>query len=267
MIETPLLLDSITDAGAGAFGRVVLCGSHGGMYPASIASLAGVRAVVFNDAGGGLDRAGVAGVLALADVGLAAAAVASRSCRIGSAKDTAARGVISVANAAAQQLGVTPGMSARQAGEILRGGAQPHGQLPEVPEARQIVVLPSGLRVQCLDSASLVTDADAGQIVITGSHGALIGGDPARALKARARVAVFNDAGFGIDNIGVTRLPALNACGVAAVSVSCDTARIGDARSALKTGMISAVNAVAQAAGAEADMLLSDWLNTLTKDA
>jgi hypothetical protein len=265
MANEPILLDSITDATDAAQDGVVICGSHGGLYPGAIASRAGVRAVLFNDAGIGLDRAGVAGVLALENTGMAAAAFDGQSCHIGSASDSAARGIISVANALAIDLGIKPGMSARQATDLLARAPTPHSHLPPVDEARQVVLLgPHNLPVQCLDSASLVGPQDAGTIVITGSHGALIGGDPARAIKATARVAVFNDAGFGRDRIGTTRLAALDQTGVAAVTVSCQTARIGDAQSALATGVISDVNKVARAMGAAVSRPLCDWLMQLT---
>jgi len=263
MSDQPLLLDSITDAGLQARGAVVVCGSHGGIYPAAVASQAGVRAVLFNDAGIGLDRAGVAGVMALDDVGMAAASVDCQSCRIGSAADSLARGIISAVNSVAQNLGITPGMSARAAADLLAQAPDPFATLPPVPEARQSVQL-GGSVVQCLDSASLVGPGDVGAIVITGSHGALIGGDPSRAIKAQVRLAVFNDAGFGMDKIGVTRLPALDGRGIAAVTVSCDSARIGDALSALKTGVISCTNHTAHALGAVQTERLADWLARLS---
>ncbi len=259
MNHHPVLLDSITDAGPGARGRVVICGSHGGVYPGAIASRAGVAAAVFNDAGIGLDRAGVAGVMALAGVGMAAAALDSQSCRIGSAGDSAENGVISTVNSVAQALGIEPGMTAMQAASLLASAPDPRATLVPVPEARQIITL-GGRAIHCLDSASLVGPDDAGEIVVTGSHGALIGGDPARAIKADVRVAVFNDAGFGIADIGVTRLPALDARAIGAVTVSCATARIGDAGSALATGVISCVNVAARGMGAKTAMTLKDWL-------
>ena len=256
-------LDSITDAGPAAAGRVVASGSHGGVYPAALASAAGVRAVAFNDAGIGLEQAGVAGVLALAGVGMAAVGVAAGSCHIGSARDLVARGRVSVANGMAERLGIAPGMPAAEALALMAAAPEPSGQLPKVAEARREVPLANAIAVLA-DSASLVGSGDAGRIVITGSHGALIGGDPARALKAPARVAVFNDAGRGLDDIGLTRLPALAARGVAAVTVSAVTARIGNAASALETGVISAANAPAVAMGAAEGMRLAVWLDTLS---
>jgi len=264
MQDQPLLLDSITDADAGAHGRVVICGSHGGLYPAAIASRAGVRAVIFNDAGIGLERAGVAGVLALGDAGMAALALDCQSCHIGSARDAAGRGVVSLANTVARALGVKVGMPAKSAATLLASAPTPKTALPAVSEARQTIHLGDTL-LHLLDSASLVGPEHAGEIVITGSHGGLIGGDASRALKAPAHLAVFNDAGFGRDRIGVTRLPALDARDIAAVTVSCQSARIGDARSALESGKISCTNRTSRALGAVQNEQLGAWLALLCR--
>ncbi|MBL4556209.1 MAG: hypothetical protein JKP98_00180 [Rhodobacteraceae bacterium] len=61
MTRPVLLLDSITDAGPDAAGAVAICGSHGGLYAASLASQAGLHGVILNDAGIGLNGAGIAG--------------------------------------------------------------------------------------------------------------------------------------------------------------------------------------------------------------
>lgn len=250
------LLDSITDAApapeGGGAGGVAVSGSHGGTYPAAVASRAGLAAVIFNDAGIGRDRAGVAGLAALDGVGVAAAAADGMTCRIGSAADMMAGGVVSTANGRSAALGVAPGMPVRQAAALLAaafaGAPSPPDRLPAAAEARSVARV-GGVEVRLLDSASLVGAEDAGRIVVTGSHGGLIGGDPARALKAAARLAVFNDAGGGKDGIGFTRLPALAARGIAAATVSAMSARIGDAASMLETGVISAVNGPAAALG------------------
>ena len=66
MSREPILLDSITDVTGE--GGIVVSGSHGGMFPAAIASKWQLNAVVFNDAGIGLERAGVAGVMELIEL-------------------------------------------------------------------------------------------------------------------------------------------------------------------------------------------------------
>ena len=249
MADEFYLLDSITDAREEHRGGVAVSGSHGGLYPAAVASRAGLRGVIFNDAGRGLEEAGVAGARGLDAMGMAAACVDCMTCLIGSASDAAANGVISFANAEAAALGVAPGQGAREAALLLLAARAPEKIAPAIEEARRERAI-GGVATLLVDSASLVRADDAGAVIVAGSHGGLIGGDPARALKTDARFAAFNDAGVGKDACGVSRLPALEARGVAAVAVSASTARIGDAASAVETGVISAVNAPAAALGA-----------------
>ncbi len=85
--------------------------------------------------------------------------------------------------------------------------------------------------------------------MIVGSHGALLGGDPATAFGVDALAAVFHDAGIGIDEAGIARLPALDARGIAAMTVDTASARIGDARNTYERGVISRVNRTAAARG------------------
>jgi len=86
-------------------------------------------------------------------------------------------------------------------------------------------------------------------VLVTGSHGGLLGGRPDTALKYDALAALFNDAGIGIDEAGVTRLPALEARGIAAGTVAAASARIGDARSTYEDGILSRINPCAAALG------------------
>ena len=172
-----------------------------------------------------------------------------------------AYGRISVANDPARALGVEPGQSVETAIDHREDAATPTGRLEAPQEARRRVALEgSGAQVWLLDSASLVSQEDRGEIIVTGSHGGVVGGDPSRALKTGARVAVFNDAGVGIDDAGVARLPLLERLGTAAVTVDCMTARIGNAVSALETGVISRGNAAARALGARKGQALKAWL-------
>jgi hypothetical protein len=134
--------------------------------------------------------------------------------------------------------------------------------LEAVPEARWDETV-GGLAVLCVDSASLIKPEDAGRVIVTGSHGGLIGGDPARACKAAARLAVFNDAGGGKGGIGFTRLPALDQRGVGAVTLDCGSCEIGSAASGLEGGVISAVNDMAAAMGLHKGQRLKDALARL----
>lgn len=244
-LPDPLLADSVTKLD-GAAGRVVVTGSHGGVYAACLAFRSGARAAVFNDAGVGLDDAGIGGLDWLARLGMAAATVDHRSARIGDAAAMLARGTISHANPLAKALGLWRGMPCAEAARLLEAAIHPGGRCPEIREARhEETPVPDGRQLILVDSASLVRPEDAGQVVVTGSHGAIFGGDPANALKADAALALFNDAG----GAATSRLPALQARGVAAATVAAMSARIGDARSTLEDGVISACNPAAEALG------------------
>lgn len=246
-----MICDSATRLGRAHAGAVVVCGSHGGVYPGYLAARARVRAVVFSDAGVGKDRAGLASLAYGEALGMAVATVVHDSARIGSAADMLARGRISHANQVAQALNVLPAMPVAQALERLAEAPDWRAEPPPYAEARTVIRdAPGRPRVVCLDSVSLVRPEDAGQIVVTGSHGGLLGGEPAAALKVDALAALFNDAGIGIDDAGIGRLAALDQRGIAAATVDAAGARIGDGRSTWADGVLSRVNAVARRRGA-----------------
>jgi hypothetical protein len=254
-----LVTDSITRLEHPA-GKVIVAASHGGVYAAHLGALAGARAVILNDASIGRDGAGIGGLAHLETFGMAAATIAHDSARIGDGADMLARGRISHVNAPARALGVTVGQSCRDAAAALAKAAVPTIKAAPLEETR--VRVAEG--VWAIDSASLVAPSDADAVVITGSHGALLGGKPDTALKYPVRAALFNDAGLGADNAGITRLPALAARGIAAGTVSAASARIGDGKSCYQDGVISHVNDVAARAGARPGMTAHDFVALFT---
>ena len=245
-------VDSVTQPGEAA-GKVLVAGSHGGIVAAYLGAKAGAHALILNDAGLGMDRAGIAGLFYLESIGMAAAAVDCMSARIGDGADMLARGVISHANAFAALCGVVAGQACRDAAERLRRAAEPKAEPPFCGEGRwRLAEGPP--EVWALDSIGKLEPADAGRILAIGSHGALHGGLRDSALGVDAAAAVFNDAGVGADRIGISRLPALGARGIPAVAVDCMSARIGDGRSTWETGVILHMNAPAAALGATRGM-------------
>jgi hypothetical protein len=257
--------DSITKPGAGALrGAVVLAASHGGVYAAYLAARTGALAIVLHDAGVGREEAGIACIGYCQALGMAAATVDHRSARIGDAGDMLARGRLSAVNEVARGAGCEPGMTAADALEALQGAPAWHGEPPPYEEGRgEILLLEGHEPVVWLDSASMATPEHAGRILAIGSHGALLGGDPAAALRTDARAALYNDAGIGIDRAGVTRLPALDTRGIAAATVAAASARIGDGRSTLLDGVISATNTHAAGCGAVVGMPAVEWVKGL----
>ncbi|MBZ4210262.1 MAG: hypothetical protein LAD29_03960 [Rhodoferax sp.] len=103
------------------------------------------------------------------------------------------------------------------------------------------------LNVRVVDSITELGPQDAGCLAVSGSHGGI---SSARyALAARPRLSVFNDAGVGKDEAGLAALPFLQSHGLAACTVAHSSARIGEAQSTLDEGIVSHVNALAQALG------------------
>ncbi|MCB1742869.1 MAG: hypothetical protein KDK91_21005 [Gammaproteobacteria bacterium] len=265
--EGIVLADTITKLGPDAAGAVVISGSHGGVYPGYLAAKAGVRGVILNDAGVGKDRAGIGSLAYCEALGIAAATVSHQSCRIGDTDDMLARGRVSHANAQARAAGASAQMGCLAAAEALRGAPLSEAPAPEHAETRSVLDIEGAVRrIVLIDSASLVKPEDAGQIVLTGSHGGLIGGDPAKALQVDGYAGIYNDAGVGADGAGVTRLPALDARGIAGLTVAVDSARIGDARSAYESGVISRANQRAQSLGAREGMTLRAVLDAWARD-
>lgn len=241
-----LTVDSATKLPPEADGAIVVTGSHGAVYAAYLSAKAGVRAAIHHDAGIGFEDAGIGGLAYAEKLGMAMAAIATGSARIGDAADLLARGVVSRANAQAAACGVAAGMTCREAIERLKQAPWPHEPPPPQAEGRYEV---DG--ILCLDSASMLGPDDRDRVAATGSHGALIAGTTTAPM--RPRLILFNDAGPGIERAGIQGLEVLERAGVAAVAVAARSARIGDGRSTLQDGTISAVNRPAYLLGARAD--------------
>jgi hypothetical protein len=253
--------DTATKLDASARGALILTGSHGGRYAGYLTLSAHPRAVIHNDAGVGKEDAGIAVIAMAQALDVAAATVSHASCRIGDAQDMAERGIISFANASAAALGVREGIPCREATEYLRS-AHPSNRDPEpCGETRRVIENAQwNKRIVLVDSASQITAADAGQIIVTASHGALIGGDAKMALRVDGFAAVFSDAGVGRDGAGISRLPALDQRGIAGLTVSAQSARIGDAASVFGEGIVSHANAAAARHGARVGQPLKELL-------
>ena len=117
------VVDSITELGPRDAGCVAVSGSHGGVSSARFALAARPLLSIFNDAGGGKDGAGFAGLAMLQAQGLAACTVAHSSARIGDARSTLNDGIISATNPLAAALGIAPG---QRCTDVVDSVAQEH---------------------------------------------------------------------------------------------------------------------------------------------
>jgi len=100
------VVDSITELGAQDEGCIAVSGSHGGLSSARFALAARPLLSIFNDAGIGKDKAGLAALGFLQARDLAACTVSHNSARIGEAQSTLDDGIISHLNARAFSQGV-----------------------------------------------------------------------------------------------------------------------------------------------------------------
>jgi 3-oxoacyl-[acyl-carrier protein] reductase len=190
--ERIVLADTITKLPHDAAHGVIVSSSHGGRYAGFLALKARPAGFILNDAGVGKDEAGIA-CLSLAERhGVAAATVSHMSCRIGHVTEMWRDGVISRVNRLASEAGVRPGMPCSAAAErlsLLRAPAQT--RLPDYTEGRRILREPGWVRsIVLVDSAASAQPEDSGRIVVSGSHGALVGGRPEMALRTEALCGV-----------------------------------------------------------------------------
>jgi hypothetical protein len=118
-----VIADSATSVSEANKNDIVVNGSHCGANIAPDYILPnGARGMVGNDAGIGLENAGVASLAFLDQHGVPAAAVAAVSAEIGVGQSTYDEGVISTANGVAQKMGVKVGMSAKEAADKMLEG-------------------------------------------------------------------------------------------------------------------------------------------------
>ncbi len=114
-----VLADSAAAMDESTKGDVFVDGSHCGINVGEMTLDTGAGAMIGNDAGMGKNDAGIAGLKFLDKHGIPAAAVSAMSAKIGNGRSTYEQGKISVVNEAARKLGVSAGMSAKEAADRL----------------------------------------------------------------------------------------------------------------------------------------------------
>lgn len=260
-----LTFASSATATESCIGHVVVSGSYGGEYNAWHAAKWGIRGVVLNDAGVGLDGAGISGLAYLDRIGLPAATADANTCHIADGEHTLAHGIISHVNVAAAAVGCRVGQTVRACAQRMTVCPTITRQPPPIGGGKRYTIHdePGQRKVICLDAAPMIEPADAGAIVITGSHAALFRGQPDGLIGPDVHAVFFSDAGVGLDEAGIQRLPLLDERGIAAGTVSAASAPIGDSRAILAKGVLSHVNGAARALGAAPGQPLREFVNRL----
>jgi hypothetical protein len=178
------------------------------------------------------------------------------SARIGDGGSVWADGVIAHVNETARRLGVGPGM--RSADAAHRFLLAPAGAAtPGVVDTSQRVVAqsPRG-RVVLTGSSSFATPENRRDVLCVGSHAGRV--NALALLAMRVRGVIAHDAGIARDASGISGLPILAEHGIAGAAVAAASACIGEPESTWGTGMISAVNAIAEGAGVRMGMRVQD---------
>ena len=257
------VLDTVTKPKLDHRNSVLIAASHGGIYAGYLAARAHARGVILNDAGIGKDQAGIGSLAYLDELGVPAATIAHISARIGDGEDMVRRGTISYVNDAAVALDCRVGEPALSCAEKMRAAATFDDDLRPYEEARfGIRAQPGEPEVWGLDSISLLQPEDQVRIVVAASHGGVLAANRAEgvALSYPVVAAVFNDAGVGADQAGISRLAAMDRTGLVGATVDCMSAWIGNARSTWESGVISHVNEGAAAFGAVPGWTCQDFV-------
>jgi hypothetical protein len=112
---------------------------------------------------------------------------------------------------------------------------------------KKTVIQGSTDRVVIMDSITKVAPEDKGATVLSASHGGASSGE--FALEVPLKLVLFNDAGIGKNDAGIAALAMLARRGVAGAAISHTSGMIGDAQDMWDHGVISRVNAQAEALG------------------
>jgi hypothetical protein len=118
-------------------------------------------------------------------------------------------------------------------------------------------------RLHLLDSITAINEDCADGVIVSGSHGGLSSTGFVLRAPVRPRAVFLNDAGVGKENAGIVALELLEEIGVPCGCYSHESARIGEARDGYENGVITHLNAKAQAAGLSVGMRVRDAAGVL----
>jgi hypothetical protein len=244
---------------------VVVDGSHSGRNVGEMIAQAGVIGRIGNDAGVGRGGAGTAGLRILEKAGIPAAAVSATSALIGNGMSTYEEGIVSSVNEIEKSLGITVGMTAKEAADLMfqaslhgrtaatQRKAQSGSERGDGKRRQQEIVQTSGKsRIIVVNTTSDINEANINDVIVTGSHQGLNGGYYLSGLGIKG--VIGNDAGLGKDNAGIAGLGILDEHCIPGAAVSSMSARIGNGKSTYHQGRLSAVNKTAEKLGLMAGM-------------
>lgn len=243
---------------------VLICGSHGAPCATQLAVWVRPRGLICHDAGIGKGEGGVNGLKLLDEYLIPGAMVAGQSARISDGRDMYENGTISRVNRAAERMGVKTGISTKEAARIMLERNPP----PNPPPRRQIIMHDSELgRVYALDTVKYADQRIGGSVLCMGSHAAVSMANYVEALGLPFAGVITNDVGMAKEQSGIRGLKRLDELKIPGAAVSCESARVGDARSTYLEGVVSAHNAAAQRAGVQVGQRARDSAAAMLRHA
>lgn len=231
---------------------VVVNASYVGVLPARFVAEQRPRGAIGVDCAVGPAGASIAGLWYLEALNIPAAAADVMTVRLGDGVDLHTQGRISFANRPAMDCGVVPGMSVREAALAMLERDPRAPSASDVTNRTVMETGPDGRQVICTDSIAFALPEDVRHVLVTAGH---TGRSAVPYLRqGRPFGFICSDGGKGREEAGVAGLFQVEADGLAGATVDARTARMGDGLSSYRDGTISAVNALAQAAGVRVGM-------------
>jgi uncharacterized protein YunC (DUF1805 family) len=243
---------------------VVVNASYCGVLPARFIGRHAPRAAIGVDCGVGPAGAAIAGLWYLEALNLPAATADVMTSRLGDGVDLFERGRISFVNRPAGDCGVVPGMSVREASLLLLEVDPGEPSAEEVDHREVMWTHASGRSVVCTDSIAfgLPEDRDRNVLVTAGHTGRSA---VPYLTSVHPHGFICSDGGRGDADSGMAGMFAVDELGLAGATVDASLAAMGDGHSTYRSGVISAVNRTAEAAGVRVGMSAADAARLLVE--
>ena len=231
---------------------VVVNASYCGVLPARFIAEQRPRGAIGVDCGVGPAGASIAGLWYLEALNIAAAVADVMTVRLGDGVDLYQQGIISFANQPARDGGVMVGMTVAQAAQCMLEFDPAARAASDVTNRTVVDTGPDGRQVVCTDSIAFGLPEDVRNVLVTAGHT----GRSAvpYLLKVRPFGFICSDGGKGREDGGIAGLEMVEKEGLAGATVDARGARMGEGLSSYHDGVISAVNALAAAAGVRVGM-------------
>lgn len=244
---------------------VVVPASYLGVLPARLVAPHRPRGVLGHDACGAKDGSGIAGLWYLEALGIPAATADGTTAELGDGADLYAEGVVNHMNWPAETCGVRPGMTVREAADLLLD-RDPVDVEPGTKVRREAVEDgPDGRQVIVTDSIIFARPEDRGRnVLVTAGHTGRSGAS--FLLEFSPWGFVCSDGGRAKHDSGIAGLTLVESHGLAGACSDARTARMGDAFDAYENGLISACNEPARRRGVHEGMTVRQAASLLLRD-